>query len=92
MLFVTLRRAPDKVSYSPTKNDISSITVYCDSDWVACAITRKSISSYCVKLGNNIVAWKSKKHDTISQSSVEAEYRSMGVAILRSGVDKRIVK
>jgi len=32
---------------------------------------------FVVFLGNNLIAWKSKKHVTVSSYSVEPEYRSM---------------
>ncbi|XP_019236843.1 PREDICTED: uncharacterized protein LOC109217069 [Nicotiana attenuata] len=54
-----------------------TIKAYCDSDWVACPDSRKSVSGYLVLLGNSPVSWKSKKQDTISLSSAEAEYRAL---------------
>ncbi|XP_070045956.1 secreted RxLR effector protein 161-like [Nicotiana tomentosiformis] len=54
-----------------------TIRAYCDSDWAACPDSRKFVSGYLVLLGSNPVSWKSKKHDTISLSSVEAEYRAL---------------
>lgn len=56
------------------------LTAYCDSDWSACPMTRRSLSEFIVMLGNSPVAWKTKKQDIVSHSSAEAEYRSMGFA------------
>ncbi|XP_019101847.1 PREDICTED: uncharacterized protein LOC109133301 [Camelina sativa] len=57
------------------------ITAYCDSDYNACPITRRSITGYLVMLGDSIVAWKTKKQKTVSRSSAEAEYRSMAMTL-----------
>ncbi|KAE8688703.1 Phosphoinositide phospholipase C 2 [Hibiscus syriacus] len=37
----------------------------------ACRMSRRSVSGYCVKLGDSLICWKSKKQSIISQSSVE---------------------
>nr|XP_016458538.1 PREDICTED: uncharacterized mitochondrial protein AtMg00810-like [Nicotiana tabacum] len=46
-----------------------------------CPMTRKLISGFVVKIGDSLLSWKSKKQRTISRSSGEAEYKSMGTAI-----------
>ncbi|KAE8662571.1 No pollen germination related 2 [Hibiscus syriacus] len=55
------------------------LTTFCDADWVACLMTRRSITGFCVKLGNSLISWNSKKHNTIARSSAEAEYISMAM-------------
>nr|XP_016477393.1 PREDICTED: uncharacterized mitochondrial protein AtMg00810-like [Nicotiana tabacum] len=50
---------------------MNTITAYCDADWAACPLTRKSVSGFFVKYAESLVSWKSKKQRTISRSSAE---------------------
>ncbi|GJZ33407.1 RNA-directed DNA polymerase, eukaryota, reverse transcriptase zinc-binding domain protein [Tanacetum coccineum] len=53
------------------------LNVYFDVDWAKCIVTRKYVTGYCVFLNNFLVSWKSKKQNTLSKSSIEAEYRAL---------------
>uniref|UniRef100_A0A3Q7HLH8 Reverse transcriptase Ty1/copia-type domain-containing protein n=1 Tax=Solanum lycopersicum TaxID=4081 RepID=A0A3Q7HLH8_SOLLC len=62
-------------------NKNNEMVAYCDSDWGACVETRRSVTGYMIKLGGTLVSWKSKKQNTISRSSAEAEFRSMATTV-----------
>jgi hypothetical protein len=59
----------------------TNITAYSDADWAGCPDTRRSTSGYCVFVGDNLVAWSSKRQTTVSRSSAEAEYRGVANAV-----------
>ncbi|XP_013583403.1 PREDICTED: uncharacterized mitochondrial protein AtMg00810-like [Brassica oleracea var. oleracea] len=74
-----LKGCPDQGIMLSSRADLT-LTAYCDSDWSACPLTRRSMSAYIVQLGDSLVSWKTKKQKTVSRSSAEAEYRSMADA------------
>ncbi|XP_019091173.1 PREDICTED: uncharacterized protein LOC109128747 [Camelina sativa] len=57
------------------------ISVYCDSNYNGCPLTRRSLSAYIVYLGDSPISWKTKKQKTVSSSSAEAEYPAMAYTL-----------
>nr|GEU49965.1 hypothetical protein [Tanacetum cinerariifolium] len=57
------------------RSTTSHLIAYSDADWACCPATCRSTSEYCVFLGDNLLTWSSKRQDTLSRSSAEAEYR-----------------
>jgi hypothetical protein len=66
------------------RTSVVSLTAYTDADWAGCPDTRKSTSGYGVFLGDNLVSWSSKRQQTVSRSSAEAEYRAVANAVAES--------
>nr|GEU55254.1 NBS-containing resistance-like protein [Tanacetum cinerariifolium] len=50
---------------------------YSDTDLADYPATRRSTSGNCVFLGDNLLTWSSKRHDTLSRFSAEAEYHGV---------------
>ncbi|GKD71707.1 hypothetical protein Tco_1325797, partial [Tanacetum coccineum] len=59
------------------KQPKASFEAFVDADWAKCIITRKFVTSFCIKLNGSLISWKIKKQNTLSKTSAEAEYRAM---------------
>jgi hypothetical protein len=65
-----------KLSKGPNEQD--SLIGYADANWTSCPKSRRSVSGNLLLLNGNVISWKSKKQPTLSLSSTEAEYKSIG--------------
>ncbi|KAB2601163.1 hypothetical protein D8674_002168 [Pyrus ussuriensis x Pyrus communis] len=62
------------ISY--TKGDLQ-LKAFSDADWAGDPNDRRSTTGLVVFLGNSPISWSSKKQQTVSRSSTEAEYRAL---------------
>ncbi|KAL0411138.1 UNVERIFIED_CONTAM: Retrovirus-related Pol polyprotein from transposon RE2, partial [Sesamum latifolium] len=53
----------------------------CQNHWNAALHLLRYLGGFCVFLGPMLISWKSKKQNTVSRSSVEAEYRSLAATV-----------
>ncbi|KAE8711850.1 hypothetical protein F3Y22_tig00110271pilonHSYRG00126 [Hibiscus syriacus] len=53
------------------------VAAFADADWGGNLDDRRSVSGHSVFVGNNLVAWSSKKQKSVSRSTMEAEYKSV---------------
>lgn len=61
-----------------TDEDVIKLVGYADADWASCPESRRSVSGNLILLNGNVISWRSKKQPTLSLSSTEAEYKSLG--------------
>ncbi|MBW0535826.1 hypothetical protein O181_075541, partial [Austropuccinia psidii MF-1] len=56
------------------------IKTYADADWGNSPIDRRSVSGFTVSINSHLILWRSKKQQTVSHSTTEAEYKSLSDA------------
>ena len=61
-----------------SKESNLSLACFSDSNWAGNVDDRKSTTGGCFYVGANLVAWMSKKQNSMSLSTVEAEYIAAG--------------
>ncbi|GJZ69144.1 ribonuclease H-like domain-containing protein [Tanacetum coccineum] len=74
------------------RSTTSQLIAYSDADWAGCPATRRSTFGYCVFLGDNLLTWSSKRQDTLSRSSAEAEYRGVANAVAETSWIRNLLR
>nr|GFC34951.1 putative reverse transcriptase, RNA-dependent DNA polymerase [Tanacetum cinerariifolium] len=75
-----LKRTPRQGILLPREGP-TTLTAYCDSDWLGCPFTIRSRTGYLLLFSGGPISWKTKKRSVVSRSSAEAEYRAMASTV-----------
>ncbi|MBW0505463.1 hypothetical protein O181_045178 [Austropuccinia psidii MF-1] len=59
------------------RNGMEGIIAYSNADWSNCKATRRLISGYLASFKGGLVMWKTRKQQSVSTSTAEAEYKSL---------------
>ena len=76
-IFRYLKGTPSLGLWYP-KDTGFNLVGYSDADYAGCRVDRKSTSGSCQFLGSRLVSWYSKKQQSVSTSTAEAEYIAAG--------------
>ncbi|KAL0291225.1 UNVERIFIED_CONTAM: Retrovirus-related Pol polyprotein from transposon RE1 [Sesamum angustifolium] len=75
-----LKGCPDRGLFFSSSNSFT-FTAFCDADWASWVDSHRSLTGYCIFLGQALISWKTKKQTTVARSTAEAEYRSLGTTV-----------
>ncbi|KAL8148257.1 hypothetical protein AgCh_005572 [Apium graveolens] len=73
MIYRYLKGTPNLGLWYPKGTGFEAVG-YTDADFAGCRVDRKSTSGSCQFLGQRLVSWYSKKQQSVSTSTAEAEY------------------
>jgi hypothetical protein len=74
-----LRGSPGRELFFSAGSPLRLIA-YNDADWTGCHDIWRSVTGWCMFLGDSLIYWKSKKQPCVSKSSTKSEYRAMSAA------------
>ncbi|KAI5356446.1 hypothetical protein L3X38_009341 [Prunus dulcis] len=75
-----LKLAPEKGLIFLNNGNLE-VVGYTDNDWAGSITNIHSTSYYFTLVGGNLVTWRSKKQNVVSQSSAEAEYQGIAQGV-----------
>jgi hypothetical protein len=76
-IFRYLKGTPNLGLWYP-KDSGFDLIAYSDSNFSGCKLDRKSTTGGCQLLGGKLISWTSKKQNSVSTSTAEAEYVAAG--------------
>lgn len=59
----------------------NTLSAFVDADFANSPIDRKSLTGFVIKIFGNVVFWRTKKQQTVSSSSAEAEYIALSSCV-----------
>lgn len=66
--------------FFPGYQEHDGVQAFADADWAGDAVTRKSTSGYIIQLFGYTVLWQTRRQNSVSLSTAEAEYISLSEA------------
>jgi histone deacetylase 1/2 len=69
-----------KVGLTFQRSSSTLLSAFSDSDWAGDLNDRRSTGGFAILFGPNLISWSSRKQDTVSRSSTEAEYKALANA------------
>jgi hypothetical protein len=70
-------RATSTFSRCITNLGSSLLSAFSDADWAGNPDDRHNTSDFTIFFGGNLISWGSRKHQMVSHSSTEAEYKKL---------------